>query len=341
VKRNAHQCLSMFFVAAIMMSTASGGEIGHYSPGVANIRDMATPDPGFYVVVYNYGYSTNRINDGSGDKISTVTIGGGNGPGVTLNLDVNVSAYALAPAFIYVYPKKVLGAKYGAYVLPIFSNASINGLLSSATGAGRKASAGQFNVGDVFVQPLWLDWGGKKYDISLAYGFYAPSGKYAITNVSLPNGRSVAVESSDNTGLGFWTNQMQGAGYLYPWADKRMAIQNGFTWEIHRKKRGFDLTPGQNLTWNWGISQFLPLKKDSSVLLEVGPAGYSSFQVTNDTGAAARNPSLHDRVHAAGLQVGVASMKHPMGLTFHWFREFSAVDRFQGSSIGVTFSYKF
>jgi hypothetical protein len=34
--------------------------------------------------------------------------------------------------------------------------------------------------------------------------------------------------------------------------------------EIHSDKEDFDLTPGQNLTLNWGISQFLPLSKDQN-----------------------------------------------------------------------------
>ena len=82
-----------------------------------------------------------------------------------------------------------------------------------------------------------------------------------------------------------------------------MAVQNALTWEIHRKKRGFDLTPGQNLTWNWGLSQYLPLKKDQSVLLEVGPAGYSIFQVSDDgAGTAAATLGVHDSAHAAGVK---------------------------------------
>jgi len=38
-----------------------------------------------------------------------------------------------------------------------------------------------------------------------------------------------------------------------------MAIENAITWEVNRKKRGFDLTQGQYLTWNWGVSEYLPL----------------------------------------------------------------------------------
>ena len=333
--------VSVIFLAVICAGTASASEIGHFSPGVANIRDFALPPPGFYGVVYNYGYMTNRLNDAHGNKISSITIGGIIGPGITFDVNVDVSAYALAPAFIWVPNTKVLGGHYGAYFSPSFSNTSINGTLSSINGIGRSASVGQFNIGDIFVQPLWLGWTGDHYDISYGYGFYIPAGKYQTTTVTLPVIGPVTAEAPDNIGLGFWTNQNQGAVYLYPWADKRMAIENTLTWEIHRNKRKFDLTPGQNLTWNWGVSQYLPLKKDGSVLLEAGPAGYSSFQVSDDTGKDARNPGVHDRVHAAGLQVGVTSANRPMILNFRWFHEFSAVDRFQGSSISLNFILKF
>jgi hypothetical protein len=329
------------FIAVITTATADASEIGHFSPGVPNIRDLAVPPAGVYVVVYNYGYMTSRLNDANGNQISSVTVGGGVEPGVTLGVDVDVSAYALAPTFIWVANKKVLGGKYGLYVAPTFSNTSINGALSSASGVGRSAGAGQFNVGDTFVQPVWLGWGGKKYDVAYGYGFYIPSGKYKTTTVTLPVVGPVTAEAADNIGYGFWTNQNQGSLYLYPWADKRMAVQNAFTWEIHRKKRDFDLTPGQDLTWNWGVSQYLPLKKDNSMLLEVGPAGYSSWQVSDDSGTDARNPSVHDRVHAVGVQAGVTSMKPVLSLNFHWFHEFSATDRFQGTSIGVNLAVKF
>jgi hypothetical protein len=329
-------------IIAVITTVASyAGEIGHFVPGVPNIRDLALPLPGFYGVIYDYGYSTTRLNDANGNKLSSVNIGGRVGPGVTLGIDVDVSAYALAPTFIWVAKKKVLGGHYGAYLSPTFSNNSINGALSSVSGVGRSASTGQFNIGDIFVQPLWLGWTGKHYDISYGYGFYIPSGKYQTTTVSLPVVGPVNAEAADNVGLGFWTNQNQGALYLYPWADRRMAVENALTWEIHRKKRGFDLNPGQNLTWNWGVSQYLPLKKDQSVLLEVGPAGYSSFQVSDDTGAEARNPSVHDHVHAVGAQVGVTSVKRVMMLNFHWFHEFSSVDRFQGTAIGLNFVVRF
>lgn len=80
-----------------------------------------------------------------------------------------------------------------------------------------------------------------------------------------------------------------------------MAIENAITWEVNRKKRGFDLTQGQYLTWNWGVSEYLPLKKDQSLLAEIGPAGYGNFQVSDAAGSDARNPGVHDKVYGAGI----------------------------------------
>jgi hypothetical protein len=52
-------------------------------------------------------------------------------------------------------------------------------------------------MGDLFVQPLWLGWGGARYDLSLGLGLYAPIGEYDE-------------DADDNIGLGFWTGQIPG-----------------------------------------------------------------------------------------------------------------------------------
>src|SRR5437868_6156482 len=136
---------------------ANAAEIGHFGPGVPNIRDFAMPEPGFYGVLYNYGYTTDRLNDSEGNEINSVRINPGPGGGVTRGVGVNVDVYAIAPTFIWVSPWKVMGAKYGAYIAPTFGNTSIAGALASQTGAGRSAEESNFGAGDMFVQPLWLD----------------------------------------------------------------------------------------------------------------------------------------------------------------------------------------
>jgi len=332
---------SAVLLGGLASTAAYAGEIGHFAPGAFNIRDFALPDPGFYGGVYNYGYRTTRANDANGNKIGSLTLTGPGGQTATLNVDVNISVYALSPFVMWVSSKKVLGAKYGVMLNPTFSNANIDGLLSLGNRTGRSVSAGEFNIADTYVQPVWLGWTGKHYDVSYAYGFYIPTGTYKTTIVTLPVVGPVQTLSASNTGYGFWTNQNQGALYIYPWSDQRLAIENVLTWEIHRKKRNFDLTPGQNLTWSWGLSEYLPLTKDENLLLEAGPTGYSSFQVSNDSGTDATNAGVHDSVHAVGVQVGMTSVKRNITLNFSWLHEYSAVDRFQGNSIGLNFAARF
>lgn len=328
---------SALVVAAIATATAYA-QTEHYVPGSFNIRDFAVPDAGFYAGVYNYGYLTDTLKDANGSRLSSVTLTGPGGRVSTkVNVNVNIQLYGLAPVFIWVPRKKILGAKYGILLNPTFANTSLSALFSRAERAGLNASGGQFNIGDTYVSPLLLDWTGKHYDAVANYGFYIPTGKYNIATVNVPAIGPVRVAAPGNVGLGFWENQTQGALYLYPWADRRMAIENALTWEINQQKRGFDLTQGQHLTWNWGISQYLPLKKDKSILAEVGPAGYSNLQVSDDTGTDARNVSVHDKVYAVGIQVGITIPKRMMVLNFHWFREYSAVDRFEGNALGLSF----
>lgn len=330
----------LFATLSLCMASTQAAEIGHYAPGVPNIRDFAMPAPGFYGLIYNYYYTTDRLNNADGDEVSSVTIRPGPGPGATLGVDVNVDVFVAAPTFIWISNRQFLGAKYGAFTSLSLSNTSLGASLTTATGSGRSADDSQFAAGDLFVQPLWLGWAQEHWDFMLAYGFYAPTGKYDTETITLPVIGSRTVEAADNIGLGFWTHQLQGAINWYPWADKRMAVAGVLTYEIHEEKDDFDLTPGENLTLNWGVSQFLPLRQDQTLLLEAGLAGYSSWQVADDSGADATNPPVKDEVHAAGIQLGVTHVPWNAVLNFRYFHELESQDRFEGESFGLNFAKK-
>ena len=173
-------------IAIVMMSTSGLYAQGHFAPGVANIRDYMVPEPGFYGVLYNYWYSSDRLNDSNGNQVSSVTINPGEGPGITLDVSVNVDMYALAPAFIWVSDWKVAGARYAAYVSPAFSNSSIRAGRSTITGESINAERGQFAAGDLYVQPLWPGWSAKHLDVAAADGFYGTVGKYHVRTVDMP-----------------------------------------------------------------------------------------------------------------------------------------------------------
>jgi hypothetical protein len=150
------------------------------------------------------------------------------------------------------------------------------------------------------------------------------------------------VADADNIGLGYWTHQLQGNVTWYPNPHRILAVTNTLTFEANTKQRGFDITNGDFLTWNWGASLFLPLAKkgvEPKYLLEVGPAGYDQWQITDTTGSGATNGNLHDRVHAAGLQVGTTYLPRGIALNFRFMDEYSASNRFQGHSFGLNFTY--
>ena len=335
--------ISTLLLLTVTATAASAGQIGHYAGGLMNIRDFFVPEPGFYGVMYNYYYLTGRLNDPKGHQLGSVNVNPGPGPGAELSIEPDVGVYMLAPAFIWSTDYKVLGANFAAFIAPNFANASVGASVETEESQGIDSDTSQFGLGDWFFQPIWLGWHLEHYDFSLGYGFYAPTGKYdtdLVTFPNFPNVGPIRVASADNIGYGFWTNQFQGAAAWYPWVNKATAVTLALTYEIHSEKEGFDLTPGQDLSLNWGISQYLPLTKDQKWLVEIGPAGYDQFQVTSDDGQNATNNIL-DQVHAAGAQLGVTSVEYLAALNFHYFNEYESQDRFEGHVFGLSASKKF
>lgn len=344
MKRNqtSNGSITVITVLALLGAStpAQAGSVSHYNPGVLNIRDYLVPEPGFYGGFYNYFYTSDRFNDKNGNEITSVTISPGPGPGVTLNVKPKLDLYALSPVLIWITPWKPGGVKYGAYIAPSFANSSIEAEVSTIHGSGRNVSSSHFDVGDMLVQPLWLGLTLTNWDFSFGYAFYAPVGRFGTEKFTIL-GRSVTTDSPENIGLGFWTHQLQGATAWYPWADRRLAAVGVLTYEINTRKDDIDLTPGQHFTFNWGISQYLPLTKDENLLLEIGPAGYDDWQITDDSGSAARNASVHTAVHGVGGQLGLTYVPWKAALNFHAFHEFAATDRLQGQAFDLSLLFKF
>ncbi len=327
--------LLLAFVGAV--TAPAGRAQAHFGPGVANIRDYSMPDDGLYFVAYNYSYLTNTLNDNNGDKVSTVTLGPPSGPNLNLNLNVNVKLYALAPTFLWVAKWKVLGAHYGAYISPTFSNSNITASLETVDGSGINPHTGQFAVGDMFVQPLWLGWNRKHYDVAAGYGFYAPVGKYNYQTVTFPTIGPKVVTDPDNIGLGFWTNQLQGNLTWYPNVNRFQAITNTVTMEFNGNQRGVNTTLGDFITWNWGLSQYKLFGKNR-YLLEAGATGYSQWQITDTTGASVTNGYLHQKVYAAGVQLAVIYLPWELQTSFRFLGEIYSANRFRGESFSLNVS---
>lgn len=216
-----------------------------------------------------------------------------------------------------------------------------NTRLSLANEPGGSLNNSSFDVGNIFSQPLWLDWGLNHWDFSLAYGTYAPAGRYNMQKVAWPNSMSVTVGSANNIGPGYWTQQAQAGIVWYPMTNKETAFTAIGTYEYESDQQDSDIRPGQMITLNWGVSQYFPLSKHQKLLLEVGPAGYDSYEITDSTGANALTANPKSQVHAVGGQFGLAYVPWSAFVTVHGFYEYAAESRFQGVSIGLNFGIKF
>jgi hypothetical protein len=203
--------------------------------------------------------------------------------------------------------KKILGATYSASIdLPLV-NAVIrpDRLPSSFSGHG---------LTDLYVEPINLTWHKERADIKAAYGFYAPTGRYD------PN-------QTDNFGLGFWTHQSQVGTTARLSADHTWNASLIGTLETHTTKRGKDTKPGNNFTVEYGFGKRLFENR-----VNVGLAGYMSFQITDDSGSQAVLRSVHDRTFATGPEISAQITKHKIPIWFRYLPEYGVRARTSGQT---------
>jgi len=296
------------------------GELGHYMPGVASVRDFIVPEPGFYYVQYNVFYTTDTYKDRNGNTVDSI------GP---IDVDITVDSFAIVPTFIWASPWKILGATYAVFAQTPFSNVSMQAALSTTTNHGVNIDESQWGLGDFYIRPVWLGWNSKHFALSAAYGFYAPTGEY-------DNG------AVDNTGLGFWTHAFTAGGTWFPWESQGTAVMINGTYEINQDKDDADITPGDRFSLDWGISQFLPINKAQTLLLELGIAGYSQWQVDNDSGNDVNEVlNVKDEVHGIGGQLGLVHAPWNASLAFRYMQEYDAEARFEAELFTLTIAKGF
>jgi hypothetical protein len=314
----------LVFIVVCITSHVSAGELGHYMPGVASIRDFVVPQvPGFYYAQYNLYYTTDTYKDRNGDSADSITIGP-----VNLNVESDVDAIGIQPTFIWATDWKLLGATYAPYIGVPIVNTSVQAALSTETRFG-SVDEDQWGLGDIYIKPLWLGWNTKHFGVSVGYGIYAPTGRYDDGDV-------------DNTGLGFWTHEFQGGVTWYPWEHQGTALMVNGIYEIHGEKDGADITPGERFSLEWGVSQYLPLNKEGTLLVELGISGYSQWQVDDDSGSDVIDAlKVKDEIHGIGGQIGLASVPWNASLTVRYVSEYDAEARYEGELYVLTLAKGF
>ena len=329
--------LMMFFA----FQNAYAGTLGHYYPGVLGMRDIIMPPKGFYAIYYNPIYGSNSLQDAHGEKLSHfsksetgtryINVQGQTIP-VTLsaNLSADISTAMMFTTeqllLLWVPGWKFLGADYAMLLMPSLGYVSLKAKLKAREtgtitvgGTTHTVTANQevkfksdnYGLGDILVQPLMLDWRGKHYDVGVNYGFFAPTGSYLEKRAA-------------NVGMGFWTQQFQAFGAYYFDDHHKTALITTVTYNLNSKRYSQDLKPGQSMTIEYALSHYMNSR------VEVGVCGYDQWQISSDTGTAARNKNVFYQIHAIGGQFTGWILKEKLSLTTKCYYEYYGVDRFKG-----------
>jgi hypothetical protein len=123
-------------------------------------------------------------------------------------------------------------------------------------------NAGGF--GDIALLPLGLGWTFGNIDLAFFYTVYAPTGRYETG-------------AADNIGKGYWTHQFQAPLYFYL-KEKSTALLVLPTFETNGKVEDSDVRPGNRLTIEYGISQYV------TSWLELEILNGHNWQVGDDQG---------------------------------------------------------
>jgi hypothetical protein len=305
----------LVLLASIMLCcvpAAMAQQKGQWVPGQFGLNAGNVPDPGITYANLAFNYSASDLEGPNGNRILQ-------------NVSGTYSFWSDENIFYFVPHHKFLGGYFMPYAVVSYANGSLVADIPIAPGAN--LSAGGSGLADTYIQPFNLGWHlGHRADFNTGYGFFAPTGRYT------PG-------ASNNVGSGYWGNVITSGTTLYLTKNKGTSASLATAWEIHRDRKTAstpagqisDKTPGQTFTMEWGLGQILPLKKDMSMLGQLGLVGYDQFQVTDNGGSvilagipvpARVIPSYSS--HAIGVQANFILPKKDFALFFKYFDEYHA-----------------
>ena len=306
--------LGMFTLAIIVVVFALpllGQQKGQWVPGQFGLNAGVIPDPGITYANLALNYSASQLNDSNGNRILQ-------------NVTGTYSFWVDENIFYYVPKYKFLGGYFAPFVSVNLANGS---LVAALAGTNLSGNGGSEGLADTFVEPVNLGWHLKRADVSAGYAFIAPTGRFTSG-------------ASDNVGSGYWGHHITSGTTFYITKNKGTSANLFTDWEIHGKKSGTNLTPGQAFTMEWGLGQALPLKKDLSRLLQLGLIGYDQWQVSNNGGTISLGPIPvpasripYYSVHAIGFQSNFVLPAKGLVFFFKYEDEYKAKARPEGRTI--------
>lgn len=287
--------------AALLAGPTSAQETAPYPNGTSGLKAGSVPPPGKYWLMYNRLYEADRS---IGPHGGTAVDGLGN------PIDLDLTVFANVHRFIHSTDYELLGAKYAWNFVVPFVDVDID--LSNYN-----IHENEFRIADFNIEPLVFEWHQPRYDFGYVYGLFAPTAERDDARPALP-------------GKDHWTNYFGAAGTYYFDDDRLWAASFLSRYEISSRRRDKDITPGDNFSFEWGLS------RNVDKVMDIGVSGYCSWQLTLDEGSDITYTNVRDRAYAIGPEVQYFSPRYKLGYNLRYWWEFDAVDRPQGTIACLT-----
>lgn len=297
--KSGRRAALLYALLLALPRAASAAEVGQYIPGLVGLKSAPSPPPGFYYANLTLSYQFGQINDPSGKPQP---------------FDGDINILGNVSSFIWSTPAKILGARYGVQVNVPFTNRAY--LLDPSAGD----QFGKTGIADVYVQPLTLGWKNADNHLNVRYGFFAPTGRFKSDGLT-------------NTGKGFWTHMIGVGDTQFFGPNKEWNASAMLRYEIHTKKQGIDLKPGQNAVLEWGLGRTF------AKVFDVGVVGASTWQVTAEKGMDG-DSQFDYSAHGIGGEVQYAIPKARLSLRLRAIADVAARDRAQGRLIAFMLVWK-
>lgn len=295
MKRTFKLPLSYLLLFVVISTNLYGQETGHYVPGITGIKAATLPPPGTYYIMHNVYYAADSYYDEDGNKA---------------DLDFNINVFVNAHRFVHVWKDVFWGANYAVNMIVPLINTDISIKEFNV-------SDKNFGLGDIIIDPMALSWNRSKYDIVFGIGAVVPTGHYDITEAASP-------------GKSWWTGMLTLGGTYYFDEHKSWSASLLSRYEVHTKKKDFDVTPGNDFTFEYGIGKTIPAK----LIWTFGASGYAHWQLTEDNGAdVLYDAGVKDKVFAFGPEAQCFIPTLKMNFEARGLFEFGAIDRPQGTKL--------
>lgn len=304
-------------VAALMLGLhffhgpveAAEGGGSHYLPGTAGDILLAfVPEPGLQVA--------NTVFVQSGD-LGLAVLGGQ----VDVNVDMDLVLNSLGVAYTLETP--VLGGAYSFGAIIPFGYADVGAKLRLPGGATIDDSDDSFDLSDIALVPIQLNWNFGDFSFKFAEVIFAPTGGYDVG-------------SAANLGRNYWSFDTVGAvTWFNTGIATEISVASGIM--VNTKNDDTNYKTGEEFHVDYVVNQFL------SESFAIGLRGYYYRQVTGDSGSGA---VLGD-FKSESLGIGPGFFWTPefaagkLTIQGKWMHDVEHDNRFDSDYVTLAVSWKF